>query len=150
MGGLGSVLSAIFAEKLVARIGIGAAIWMPALIAGCSISALASLSPRTALVVGGILQAVLSISVTVYNITVFTLRQASTSPDILGRISASSRVIVWGTAPLGSLLAGSSMAFLGIRGSLVASGLIACLSALWILASPIRKVQHMTEFRRDH
>ena len=99
MGGLGSVLSAIFAEKLVARIGIGAAIWMPALIAGCSISALASLSPRTALVVGGILQAVLSISVTVYNITVFTLRQASTSPDILGRISASSRVIVWGTAP---------------------------------------------------
>lgn len=150
MGGLGSVLSAIFAEKVVARIGIGAAIWMPALIAGCSISALASLSPRTALVVGGILQAVLSISVTVYNITVFTLRQASTSPDILGRVSASSRVIVWGTAPLGSLLAGSSMAFLGIRGSLVASGLIACLSALWILASPIRKVQDMTEFRRDH
>ena len=150
MGGLGSVLSAVFAERVVARIGIGAAIWVPALIAGCSIAALASLSPRTALVVGGLLQAVLSVSVTVYNITVFTLRQASTSPDILGRVSASSRVIVWGTAPLGRLLAGSSMALFGIRGSLVASGLIACLSALWILVSPIRKVQHMTEFRRDH
>ncbi|QPL04459.1 MULTISPECIES: MFS transporter [Actinomyces] len=149
MGGIGAVLAAIFAEKVVARIGIGAAIWLPAILAGCSIAAMALLSPRTALLVGGLLQGVLSISVTVYNITVFTLRQAGTSPDILGRVGVSSRVIVLGTAPLGSFFAASSMIFFEIRGSLIASGSIACLSSLWILVSPIRKVQRMTEFRRD-
>lgn len=149
MGGVGSVVSAFFAERVVSKFGIGATIWLPAIVAGCTIASFAALTPRTALVVGGLLQAILAVAVTVYNITVFTLRQSSTSTEILGRVSATSRVIVWGTAPLGSMLAGAALGVVGVRESLVAAGVVACASSLWILFSPIRRVKSMTDLRGE-
>lgn len=43
---------------------------------------------------------------TIYNITQMSLRQVLAPLDLLGRVNATFRFIVWGTMPIGSLLAG--------------------------------------------
>lgn len=149
MAGVGAVVSALVAERVVSWIGIGVAIWCPALVAGASIAAFALLTPGTALIGGGILQAILAMAVTIYNVTVFTLRQSTTRTEVLGRVAATSRVIVWGTAPLGAFAAGATLEVFDANIALVLAGLIACASALWILTSPVRKVQVMTDLRES-
>ena len=53
---------------------------------------------------------------TVYNINQLSLRQAITPPDMLGRVSASNRFLIWGPIPVGTLLGGFLAETIGLRG----------------------------------
>ena len=64
------------------------------------------------------------------------LRQRLTPPEVMGRVGAASRGIVWGAAPVGALVAGGLAALGGLRLPLVLAGMLQCVVAV-VLARPL-------------
>jgi MFS family permease len=80
--------------------------------------------------------AVVGFAVGVGAVVSIAMRQRVTPPEVMGRVGAASRGIVWGAAPVGALLAGSLAALAGLRVPLVLAGVLQCLVAV-ILARPL-------------
>jgi len=70
-------------------------------------------------------------------------RQAACPPELIGRMSATSRTLTWGVIPLGALLGGAAGSLLGIRAALVVVGVAYVLPLLLALASPLRSVREL-------
>lgn len=71
-------------------------------------------------------------------IALTSYRQAVTPPELLGRVNASARWIVWGTLPLGGLAGGALGSAIGVRNTLWIAVIGGCSSGLWLLFSPLR------------
>jgi predicted MFS family arabinose efflux permease len=80
-----------------------------------------------------------------YNVTQLSLRQAITPQHIQGRMNSVMRFIVWGTIPLGSFLGGVLASQIGVRKTLIISGVGCCLPFLTVFFSPVRAISDMPE-----
>jgi predicted MFS family arabinose efflux permease len=76
-------------------------------------------------------------------INVITTRQMIAPPELLGRVTASFRFMVYGTAPFGSMLGGLLGATLGARGGLFAAVAGLLLAPAVVLASPVRRLRRL-------
>ncbi|WP_437107437.1 MFS transporter [Streptomyces flaveolus] len=74
----------------------------------------------------------------VYNIAQVSMRQALCPPELMGRMNATLRLVVWGVLPLGGLLGGAVASVAGTRATLWCSALGLLLMPLPLLASPLR------------
>jgi MFS family permease len=74
----------------------------------------------------------------VYNVAQLSYRQAVCPPELMGRMNAAVRWIVWGTIPLGGLLGGVIGSALGVRPSLFVAVIGSWAAGLWVLFSPLR------------
>jgi hypothetical protein len=83
--------------------------------------------------------------VSVNNITQVSFRQGLTPEHLLGRMTATMRFLVWGTAPLGALAGGVLGQTLGPRGALWVAAAAGLLPVLPLLASPLRTMRHLPE-----
>lgn len=63
------------------------------------------------------------------------LAQGFTTP---GRVNATMEFTAWGIMPLGSVLGGALATPFGERTTLIVFGAVACLSVVWLVASPLR------------
>ena len=86
-----------------------------------------------------------SFTVLLYNTAQLSYRQRICPPELLGRMNASVRWIVWGTLPLGSLLGGGLGTWLGIRPTLWIGVVGAALSGLFVLFSPLRRMRDVPD-----
>jgi predicted MFS family arabinose efflux permease len=138
VGGVGGIAGASMAGKLAERYSSGT-VWRAALLLAPLFTLLIPTSTHgwglTPLIVGGIGQ---SASLAVANILSGSARQALCPASVIGRLSASSRVITWGVIPIGALTMGALATATTIRDTLwvvaigfVAPPLIIRLSALW-------------------
>jgi MFS family permease len=110
----GGFLGALAVTRLARIIGEGPTLVLTAALMSLSQFAypLASVLPAVpTLVVGG---AVLMGVVVAYNVATVSFRQRLCPPELLGRMNASARFLVWGTIPLGALLGGALGAWLGV------------------------------------
>lgn len=104
---------------------------------------IADLSPVTGTVIA-ILPAGVSVAgVSFANVSVTTLRQQITPPEMLGRVIAASRTLAWAGLPLGATLGGILGNELGVRtvyvgasSTIVAAAVAMTLSRLWRLPIP--------------
>ena len=55
------------------------------------------------------------VGILVYNVTIGAFRQAYCPPNLLGRVVATMRFVLFGTMPLGALLGGALASVLGPR-----------------------------------
>ncbi len=74
----------------------------------------------------------------VYNVAQLSYRQAVCPPQLLGRMNAAVRWIVWGTLPLGGLLGGILGTTAGIRATLFVAAAGAWGAGLWVFFWPLR------------
>jgi predicted MFS family arabinose efflux permease len=81
----------------------------------------------------------------VYNVTQVSLRQAMCPERMQGRMNAVMRFLVWGTIPLGALLAGTLASQIGLRPTLFVGAAGCCLPFLSVLLSPVRSLREMPE-----
>lgn len=88
-------------------------------------------------------QASQSIGLTVYSINQISLRQAITPRELLGRVNASRRVLVFGVIPFGAMISGALGETIGLRLTLVIGAIVALASFVFHLLSPLR---HVTDF----
>ena len=74
----------------------------------------------------------------VYNVAQLSYRQAVCPPQLLGRMNAAVRWIVWGTLPLGGLLGGILGTAAGVRATLFVAAAGSWVASLWVFFSPLR------------
>jgi len=96
---------------------------------------LTAAGPRAAFFVAG--SGLVIAAITGTNIVLVSFRQTYTPAEILGRVIASQRFLVYGTAPLGALLAGALGTALGVRSALWVLVAVFALSGTLLLTRPI-------------
>jgi MFS family permease len=131
VGSLGSLVGAAFTGRLMARLGIHLTLTVSSGLFG----------PILPLLMLGL--AASGFWGTVWNVSVTTFRQRIISREVMGRVTAGTRVIAFGVLPIGSLLGGAVGQGLanrfgtgrGLALTLVLAALLAASSALSLLSS---------------
>ena len=145
IGSLGTLVAALTARRIGARLGVGRTITLAALLFGPATLLIALAPERAALPAIVVSMLVLSFGGILYNVTAISLIQAITPDRLLGRANASRRFVVWGVIPLGGLAAGALASTIGLRETMIVGGLGGALAVVPILLSPIRSVGPMSE-----
>jgi len=150
LSNFGPLLAALTANKIFARFGVGRTIIASSILGGPMFlaipfaphghAALFVLVP--AILVGGFMGVI-------YNIAQVSLRQAITPERIQGRMNSVMRFIVWGAIPLGSFAGGINASLIGLKATLIVSGVGCSLAFLPVLFSPVRSVREMPEPLED-
>jgi MFS family permease len=144
LGNIGFVVGALLASPSGNRLGVGPTLGLATAFGGAS-ALLAPLASRTDPAFLFIVAAIFgtTLSVPIYNVNQVSLRQALCPDRLQGRMNATMRFIVWGTLPIGSLLAGVLGATLGLHEALWIGAIGQCLAAPWVLAGPVRRVKEI-------
>jgi len=143
IGNVGVVVGALTGGRVAKVIGIGPTIVVSAMLGGVAL-AFVPLAPRDDpfwfLVIGGIIG---GWSVVAYNVNQVGLRQAITPHNMLGRMNATMRLIVWGTIPIGALAGGILGTAIGFQSVLWISAAGAFLAFLPVFFSPVRTLREI-------
>jgi Na+/melibiose symporter-like transporter len=146
LGSAGGLLSAVLADRISKKIGVGRTIVLTIPLGGPMLVVLAFCQPGNdllnALVIGGGFFAAAA-SGTLYNINQVSLRQALTPPEMSGRMNATMRWFVWGTIPIGALLGGIIGTNLGLREALLIGGIGGTFAFVPLLFGPVWGIKEM-------
>jgi MFS family permease len=137
----GALAGAFTARRLGARFGEARMIWVAAIGFGVGYLGFPLTQPGwglTCYVVGGFVTA---FSLIVLNVHQVSFQQAVTPERLRGRVTATMRFLVFGTAPLGSLLAGVVATTAGLRATLWVSAFGVLAAAAWLVFSPLRAMR---------
>ncbi|TMC57571.1 MAG: MFS transporter [Chloroflexi bacterium] len=138
VGGVGSLV----AERVVQRAGLGTTFISMLLLMGVT-GLFTPLAPGPL----WLATAFLSLSQlgdafrTIYFINDVSLRQAITPDRLLGRVNASTALLVSGAGPLGAVLGGALGDNVGVRNTLFIASAGPFLACLWLLFSPVRRLR---------
>ncbi|MEP7024190.1 MAG: MFS transporter [Actinomycetota bacterium] len=142
---VGSVVGAALARTVGRWVGTSRAVWVGALITS-PFGLLIALTTRGAglafYVIGTV---VLLIGILIYNVTVSSFRQAYCPAEILGRVIATMRFVLFGTIPLGALVGGILGSVLPIRDAVAVLLLGNCLPGLILATSPLRQLRDLPD-----
>jgi MFS family permease len=141
IGAIGGIIGGVLAGRLAKQIGSARVIWVSVLIFGIPgiLPALAEPGWRVALMPIGF--AVNFFSGVVYNVAQVSYRQAICPPQLMGRMNAATRWIVWGTIPLGGVIGGVLGTEIGIRPTMWI-GVVGSWAAGWfVFFSPLRTMR---------
>jgi len=145
IGSIGFLIGALLPERVQRRIGLGRTIVLSALVDGLALF-LIPLAPASAplpfLVVSTLLT---GIGQVVYNVSQVSLRQAITPDNMLGRMNATMRFVVWGTMPIGAVIGGILGSTIGLRETLFVGAIGGTLAFLFVLLSPVRSLRSIPE-----
>jgi hypothetical protein len=140
---VGGLVGALTATKIAARIGQGPAIWIPVAVAG-PFQLLIPMAQRGWLLwVAAFAYLVIWFCVSVNNITQVSFRQGLTPERLLGRMNATMRFLVWGSAPLGGLVGGVLGQLLGPRPTLWLAAIGGLIPFLPLFLSPLRTMREL-------
>jgi len=147
VGAVGAVVGALVAPRIGRRLGLG-----PAVVVGCLLFAgplvLLPLAAGPTLVKAAVLCVVELISgfgVMLFDTNSNSLTALAVPQRLRARLAGAGRVFNYGTRPFGALLGGVLATAIGIRPMLVVAAIGAVLSVVWLLASPIVRIDHLDE-----
>ncbi|WP_370071236.1 MFS transporter [Streptacidiphilus sp. MAP5-3] len=137
-GVLGGFVGSLLAKPLTARLGNARAMWVSLIVCAPFALLMPLAGPGAGLILYSLGWGVFNAGGAVYQTAQMAYRQSSIPREILGRVNAGIRWVMWSTMPLGALLGGTVGTWLGLRTALwVATGFLAA-TGLWLLASPLR------------
>jgi MFS family permease len=143
VGSLGGIVGGVLSGRLSAWIGTARIIWISILTFGALTLVMPLTAPGWRLVLFPIAGFSMTFTGVVYNIAQLSYRQLITPRELLGRMNAAIRWIVWGTLPLGGLIGGvlGGAGVLGVRPTLWISVIGGWAAGFWVLFSPLRKMR---------
>ncbi|HJQ78082.1 MAG TPA: MFS transporter [Acidimicrobiia bacterium] len=110
--GVGGLLGAVTAPRLVARIGSGNTLRISV---AMEVIATGTFVLTSSPWIAGVLMAVFGFLITAWNTVSISLRQGLTPDHMRGRVAGASRLLAFGTQPLGALAGGAIASLLGLR-----------------------------------
>jgi MFS family permease len=140
---IGGVLGALASGRIISRLGTARTLLLSAE-GGLSFALLIPLAgpgPRLAFYLVGALVSVTG--VVVANIVLVSFRQLYCPPGMLGRVTATMRVLLVGTNPLGAVLAGGLGTWLGVRAALWIMLGIAAVSGTMLLTPTFTGIREL-------
>jgi predicted MFS family arabinose efflux permease len=142
---VGALCGSMIANRVRNALGLGRTMFIAILPA--TLCQLGTLIPRDSGVVSICLLCVIEFcygcGVLVFKVNTITLLQTMTPNRLLGRMNASYRLIIFGTAPVGAVLVGVLGRAVGLHLTLVITVLVFVTPVLWTLFSPIFRMQEM-------
>jgi MFS family permease len=134
---IGGLAGALVARRVAERVGTARTLLFGVLVYGLAglLIPLTEAGLSAAFYVAG--SGLVTGAISANNIVLVSFRQRYTPAAILGRVTASQRFLVYGTAPLGALLAGALGTTLGIRPALWVLVVVNALSGTLLLTRPI-------------
>ena len=144
VAGAGGVLGGASIKQLTARIGSARIIWVSFLVFGLPmlIGPLAEPGWRVWLFLVALF--VSSFQGVVYSVAQLSYRQAICPPELLGRVNAAARWIVWGTIPLGALIGSTLAPVIGVYATLWIAFVGDWASGFLVYFSPLRRMRDVT------
>ncbi|MFC4331105.1 MFS transporter [Streptomyces andamanensis] len=138
---VGGVAGGVFAGRLAERIGSARIIWVSMLVFSAPqvIAAAAWRGWGVVLFAAG--WAVTGFSAMVYNIAQLSYRQSVTPPELMGRMNAAVRWVVWGTLPVGGVLGGLLGTLIGVRPALWVAFAGSWAAGWFVFFSPLRRLR---------
>jgi MFS family permease len=142
---IGGVAGGAFAGRLAEKIGSARIIWVSMLVFSApQVIAAAAWQGWGVLLLplgGGIAY----FSGMVYNVAQLSYRQSVTPPEMMGRMNAAVRWVVWGTLPIGSVLGGVLGTLIGVRPALWLASIGAWSAGWFVFFSPLRHMRDVPE-----
>ena len=142
VGGVSSLVGALFATRAASRLGVG-----PAMVSGLAIIGASML--LVPLAPGGMILAAAFLvaqqlgdgGFVIYSINEVSLRQTITPDRLRGRVNSGFEICAHGVLLLGILAGGALGETLGLRGTLAIGAGAMLLAAVGLAASPVRNVR---------
>ncbi|HEV2377739.1 MAG TPA: MFS transporter [Streptosporangiaceae bacterium] len=141
LSALGGVAGGALCARLSRWIGSARIIWVAIVGFGATLFLVPLARPGWGVAFYVVGWAGFSFSSVTYNVAQVSYRQAICPPELMGRMNAAVRWIVWGTLPLGGLLGGALGSALGVRPTMWVGAAGAWLGGLWLLFSPLRTMR---------
>lgn len=138
---LGGLAGAAVTGRLASAVGQARLIWLSPLVTmpfGLMLP-LAAPDWRAGLFVLG--SAVMAAGTVCYNICQVAYRQRECPPELLGRMTATIRTVVWGVIPVSGLMGGAVADVLGVREAIAVFAVAMALSPLVLVFSPLRRMR---------
>jgi MFS family permease len=143
---IGGLIGALTATRIAKRLGQGPAIWISiAAIVPCGFVA-PFIHRDWTLGLYAVAQVAMWAGVVVYNITQVSFRQGLCPPQLLGRMNATMRFLVWGTQPIGALIGGTLGSLIGVRHTLLIAAIGGALPVLPVFFSPLRHQRELPSY----
>ena len=134
-GAVGNVPGALLADSFASRMGNIRTLIASALVSGLAYLVMAS---AKGWLLAGLAFAVVSFAVYAGSVVANSLRQRLSPRDLMGRIGAAWRGVVWGAFPIGSLIGGGLAVLGGLRLPFYIAGAAQCAVAL-VIARPLAR-----------
>lgn len=146
-GGIGGLVGTIIAPMVASRIGVGPSILWGAIGFGLSNLPvpLAFYFPEIALPVVVLCETGAWLSLMVYSVNRFALRQVMTPNHLRGRIAASSSTLIHGAVMAGSLVGGVIGEIFSVHTALYVSIVIQAMAGIWVWRSPVPGIMDFPE-----
>ncbi len=144
-GGVGSLLGSLVARPISERFGVGPTlVWSAVGFGAFGLTVpLAILVPAYALPLVIFAECMQWMALIVFNVIKLSLRQALTPDRLMGRVSASSQVLIGGMMPVGSVLGGTIGSLFGVQAALLVGCAGMLLAAAWVWWSPVIAIREM-------
>jgi MFS family permease len=142
-GLLGAISAALLTGRLAARIGEARLVWTGGVVCGIAFPLFPLTTPGWGLACYVVATYVTSFGIICLSVLTLSYRQVVCPPHLLGRVNATSTVLIWGAIPFGSLLGGGVASALGVRGALAVAATGVLLSSLWLVLSPLRGMRDL-------
>jgi MFS family permease len=151
LGGFGSLLGALLAERTAGRFGLGKLVVVSLLFAALG-NLLIPLAPAGMPLVAVVYlvgqQLVGDTAVTMYDVTEVSMRQARVEDRHLGRVNATVRVVMVLATLFGTVAGGLIAEVVGLRAAAFIAPVFALIGAIGLRLSPVWKVGRIDEARR--
>ncbi|WP_405009005.1 MFS transporter [Kitasatospora sp. NBC_01539] len=138
---VGGIVGGVFAGRLVRRIGSARIIWVSMLVFGAPQVVAAAAWQGWGVLLFPLGWGVAGFSGMVYNVAQLSYRQSVTPPELMGRMNAAVRWVVWGTLPVGGVLGGVLGTLVGVRPALALSFAGAWAAGWFVFFSPLRRLR---------
>lgn len=142
---LGGIVGSLLAFRLARRFGQGPTIVVSAFLAIAPEFVLPFVQRNWSLGLMVLASMVGWASVVVYNVTQVSFRQRLCPPELMGRMTATVRFLVWGTMPIGALIGGVLGSTIGVRTTILIAALIGLLAPITVALSPLRRMRELPD-----
>ncbi len=145
IGALGAVLGALISSRIVSSLGLGKTIVVSAALSSVPTMLMVLAFPENAIFVLIPIWFAIGLLSVVYNVNQVSLRQSITPDHLQGKMNATMRFLVWGVFPIGGFIGGVLGDTLGLRTTILISGIGTLSSVFWVLLSPVKGVASIPE-----
>ncbi|RAG81413.1 MFS transporter [Streptacidiphilus pinicola] len=144
-GVLGGFAGSLVARPVTARVGNARVMWLALIVCAPFALLMPLASSGFGLILYSLGWAVFNAGGAVYQTAQMAYRQSIIPKELLGRVNAGIRWVVWSTMPLGALLGGVLGAWLGLHTALWVAACCLAATGPWLLASPLRRWRDIPE-----
>ncbi|MET7751119.1 MFS transporter [Micromonospora sp. NPDC005367] len=135
---LGGIAGGLLSARLARLVGTARIIWIAPLGLGWTVLLVPAAQPGWGPIAYTVGMAGMGALFAIYNAAAVSYRQGACPPELLGRMTASVRWVIFGVMPVGALAGGLLGSWLGVRPTLWIAAAGVWASGLWLYFSPLR------------